>query len=78
MATSAMDLNRGAAAPHEFVAGAGRPGSRSLRLVPLVRTTNEDASKIKEGDGSAVPIHHFIGKQATIYMVGLHVNIERL
>jgi hypothetical protein len=53
MATSAMDPNRGAAAPHESVAGAGRPGSRSLRLVPLVRTTNEDASKIKEGDGSS-------------------------
>ncbi len=52
MATSAMDPNHGAAAPYESVAGAGRPGSRSLRLVPLVRMTKEDASKIKEGDGS--------------------------
>ncbi len=53
MATSAMDPNRGAAALYESTSGAGWPGSRSLRLVPLVRTTNEDASKIKEGDGSS-------------------------
>ncbi len=53
MATSAMDPNRGATAPHESVAGAGWPGSRSLWLVPLVRTTNKDALKIKEGDGSS-------------------------
>ncbi len=53
MATSAMDPNRGAAAPHESVAGARRPGSRSLQLVPLVRMTNKDASKIIEGDGSS-------------------------
>jgi hypothetical protein len=53
MATSAMDPNCGAAAPHESVAGTGQPGSRSLWLVPLVRTTNKDASKIKEGDGSS-------------------------
>ncbi len=46
-----MDPNRGAAAPHESAAGAGRPGTRSLRLVPLVRMTNKDASKIKEGGG---------------------------
>ena len=52
MATSAMDPNRGTAAPHESVAGAGRPGSRSLQLVPLVRMTNKDASKIKEGGRS--------------------------
>ncbi len=51
MATSAMDPNCGAAALYESVVGAGWPGSRSLRLVPLIRTTNEDASKIKEGDG---------------------------
>jgi hypothetical protein len=54
MATSAMeDPNRGATAPHESIAGIGRPGSHLLRLVPLVRTTNKDASKIKEGDGSS-------------------------
>ncbi len=53
MATSAMDPNRGAVAPHESVAGARRPGSHSLRLVPLVRTMNKDASKINEGDGSS-------------------------
>jgi hypothetical protein len=52
MATSAMDPNRGAAALYESNAGSGWPGSHSLRLVPLVRTMNEDASKIKEGDGS--------------------------
>ncbi len=53
MATSAMDLNRGAAAPYESTAGAGRQGLLSPRLVPLVGTTNEDASKIKEGGGSS-------------------------
>ncbi len=37
MATSAMDPNRGAAAPYEFTAGAGRPVSRSLQLIPLSR-----------------------------------------
>ncbi len=52
MATSAMDLNRGATAPYESTAGARRLGSRSLRLVPLVGTTNKDASKIKEGGRS--------------------------
>ena len=46
-----MDQNCGAAALYESVVGAGWPGTCSLRLVPLVRTTNEDASKIKEGDG---------------------------
>jgi hypothetical protein len=53
MATSAMDPNHGAADPHESVAGAGWLGSRSLRLVPLVRMTNKDASKIKEEGGSS-------------------------
>jgi hypothetical protein len=53
MATSAMDPNHGAADPYESTAGAGRPGSLSPRLVPLVGPTNEDASKIKEGGGSS-------------------------
>ncbi len=53
MATSAIDPNRGAVAPYESTAGAGWPGSLSPWLDPLVRTTNEDASKIKEGGGSS-------------------------
>ncbi len=37
MATSAMDPNRGAAAPYESTtAGAGWLGSRSLQLIPLI------------------------------------------
>jgi hypothetical protein len=35
MATSAMDTNRGAAAPYESNVGVRRQGSRLLRLIPL-------------------------------------------
>ncbi len=71
MATSAMDPNHGAAAPYESTAGAGRPGSCSLRLVPLVGMTNEYASKIKEGGMSlALGGHRWVFRHNNQPIVG--------
>ncbi len=71
MATSAMDPNHGAADPYESTAGAGRPGSLSPSLVPLVGPTNEDASKIKEwGRSSALGGRRWVLRHSNQPIVG--------
>ncbi len=66
-----MDPNRCASAPYESTVGAGRPGSRSLRLVPLVGTTNEYASKINEGGVSlALGGHRWVLRHKNQPIVG--------
>jgi hypothetical protein len=63
MATSAIDQNRGAAAPHESVAGAGWLGSRSLQLIPLIGEPKWHPSKKWEmGGASALGGCHSMGE----------------
>ena len=52
MATSAMDPNRGAAAPYESNVGGRRQGSRLLRLIPLFGAPKWHPSKICEMGGA--------------------------
>ena len=47
METSSMDPDRGAVAPHEPNRGARRPGSRTLRSVPLFGAPNGAHQKIE-------------------------------
>ena len=54
MATSAMDPNRGAAALYESNAGGRRPGSRLLRLIPLLGAPKWHPSKNREMGGAPV------------------------
>ena len=49
-----MDLNRGAAAPHEPNKGARRPGSRVLRVLPLFGASKWRPSKNCETGGAPV------------------------
>ena len=51
MATSAMDPNRGAAAPYESNVGGRRQRSRLLRLIPLLVWGAKMAPIKKLGDG---------------------------
>jgi hypothetical protein len=46
--TSSMDLNRGAAAPHELNRGARRRGSRALRLVPIDNFTQQPTKSTRD------------------------------
>ena len=52
MATSAMDLNRGAAAPYESNGGGRRQGLRLLRLIPLFGAPKWHPSKNWELGGA--------------------------
>ena len=52
MATSAMDPNRGAAAPYESNVGGRRQGSRLLRLIPLFGAPKWHPSKNWEMGGA--------------------------
>jgi hypothetical protein len=52
MATSAMDSNRGAAAPYESNVGGGCQGSRLLRLIPLFGAPKWHPSKNWEMGGA--------------------------